>query len=422
MRDYLAGRLDRPTHEAIDDHLDACTLCQSTADGLDAAVDSSFPGLTPAPWRDATAGFRVSSAGGSRQGVGRRPVLRGAAEAGPAAGTVLGNYVLLEPIGGGGMGRVFKARHRLMNRLAAVKVLSQELFRSEAARRRFRREVEAAARLTHPHIVAAYDAGEADGRDFLVMEYVEGPNLSELVKRDGPLSVDKALTYLAQAASGLAYAHAAGIVHRDVKPANLLVDAAGEVKVLDMGLARLPLSDMETGDPGLTASGVVMGTAAFMAPEQAADTRRADERSDVYSLGCCLCFLLTGRPPYDGRTPMEVLFAHREQPIPKLREARPDCPAAVDALFRAMIAKRPEDRPASMTAVLRANSMWLSRSKASRRRRWPWFVAACVLAASLAALPFLHPGGTAAVAPKPPADAPPAPAPPSQRRPTRTSS
>ena len=183
------------------------------------------------------------------------------------------------------------------------------------------------------------------------MEYVEGQNLSELVKRDGPLPVEQALAYLTEAARGLAFAHAAGVVHRDVKPANLLVDAGGVVKVLDMGLARLPLYGKDAGNGGLTSSGVVMGTAAFMAPEQAADTHRADERSDVYSLGCCLYFLLTGWPPYEGRTPMEILFAHREQPIPSLRKARPDCPPRVDALFRAMIAKRPEDRPASMTAV-----------------------------------------------------------------------
>ncbi len=399
LRDYLAGRLDRPTHVAVDEHLDACTLCQSTTDALEAAVDASFPGLKPAPGETRPLDpallplvDRVKALGAGLPAAGGDP--------GPAVGTVLGNYVLLEPLGGGGMGRVFKARHQLMKRLVAVKVLSPELFRSEGARARFRREVEAAARLTHPNVVAAYDAGEADGRDFLVMEYVEGSNLSDRVKRDGPLPVDGALAYIAQAARGLAYAHAAGVVHRDVKPANLLVDVAGAVKVLDMGLARLPLSDEGPADPGLTSTGVVMGTAAFMAPEQAADTRRADERSDVYSLGCCLCYLLTGRPPYDGPTPMEVLFAHREQPIPKIRDGRPECPAAVDALFRAMVAKQPEDRPASMTAVLtRLDALTPAPVRPGRRRKWPWIAAACVLAtaAVLAAWPWLHPGSVAPV-------------------------
>ncbi len=399
LKAYLAGRLDRPTHEAVDEHLDACTLCQSTTDALEAAVDSSFPGLTPPP--GPTRSFDPSLLALVERvkafGAGLSPA-NGAA--GPAVGTVLGNYLLLEALGEGGMGRVFTARHRLMKRLVAVKVLAPELFRSAGARARFRREVEAAARLMHPHVVAAYDAGEADGRDFLVMEYVEGPNLSERVKRDGPLPVDRALAFIGQAARGLAYAHAAGVVHRDVKPANLLVDAAGVVKVLDMGLARLPLTGDAAADPGLTSTGVVMGTAAFMAPEQAADTRRADERSDVYSLGCCLYYLLTGRPPYDGCTPMEVLFAHREQPIPNLRDARPDCPVAVNALFRAMASKRPEDRPASMTAVLTRLDALALKPARRRRRIWPWLAAACLLmtAAALVAWPWLRP---APIAPTP---------------------
>ena len=357
LKAYLTGRLDRETHGAVDDHLDGCPACQSTADGMEGVFDGSFAGLRPGsavePLAEDPALRRLvecvkAFGAGASTSNGALP------QSSPTelAGEVLGNYLLMEPVGAGGMGRVYKARHRLMNRLVALKVLAPELLRSAAAKARFRREVETAARLTHPNIVAAYDAGEAAGRDFLVMEYVEGQNLSDLVKRDGPLPVGRALAYLAQAARGLAFAHAAGVVHRDVKPANLLVDAAGAVKVLDMGLARLPLSGEGEGEGGLTSSGVVMGTAAFMAPEQADDTHRADERSDVYSLGCCLFYLLTGRPPYEGRTPMAILLAHRERPIPSLRQARPDCPAAGDALFRRMIARRPADRPASMTAVL----------------------------------------------------------------------
>jgi serine/threonine protein kinase len=412
LRDYLGGRLDRGTHEAIDDHLDACTACTSTADGLEHVVHASFPclnGPAPADARPTDASFRQLVDRAKALGAGLPPAN---GEAGPGEGTVLGNYVLMEPIGGGGMGRVFKARHRLMKRLVAVKVLSPDLFRSAGARARFRREVEAAARLTHPHIVAAYDAGEEAGRDFLVMEYVEGHNLSDMVKREGPLPVGRALDYITQAARGLAYAHAAGVVHRDVKPANLLVDASGALKVLDMGLARVPLSDEVGGDPSLTSTGVVMGTAAFMAPEQAADTRRADERSDIYSLGCCLYFLVAGRPPYDGQTPMDILFAHREQPIPSLSRAAPSCPAALDALFRSMVAKAREDRPASMAAVLaELDAAARLTPRVRRRRTAQWIVAACALAvaASLAAVVFLHPAGAPAPTTPPKADDPPAP-------------
>src|SRR5262249_40713796 len=146
--------------------------------------------------------------------------------------------------------------------------------------------------LTHPNLVTAYDAGEDRGRDFLVMEYVEGRNLSELVRQNGPLTVELALRCTLQAARGLEHAHDAGIVHRDVKPANLMLAGDG-VKVLDLGLARVGVSIEGNGDGDLTAKGVIMGTAAYMAPEQAADTQRADARADVYSLGCTLFYLLT---------------------------------------------------------------------------------------------------------------------------------
>src|SRR5260370_11311900 len=170
-----------------------------------------------------------------------------------------------------------------MNRVVALKVLAPELLRSPDARARFQREVEAAARVTSPHVVAAYDAGETDGHDFLVMEFVEGGNLADLVKREGPLPVERALEYVLQAARGLVHAHAAGIVHRDVKPANLLLDPQGTVKVLDLGLARA-LIDADRRAGHLTSASAAMGTPAYMAPEQAADARAADARADVYGI------------------------------------------------------------------------------------------------------------------------------------------
>ena len=305
---------------------------------------------------------------------------------GPAVPRSLGHYQLTDLLGTGGMGQVYKAEHRLMKRTVAVKLLAADLFRSETARARFRREVELAGRVASPHVVAALDAGEVEGFTFLVMEYVEGRNLAEVVKKDGPRPLRQALEYLRQAARGLADAHAAGIVHRDVKPSNLIVNEHGVVKLLDLGLAQATL-ESSAESPDLTGRQAVMGTAAYIAPEQAADIRRADARSDIYSLGCTLFFLLTGRPPFEGETVMEVLFAHREQPMPSLRQARPDCPPALETLFRKMTARRPEDRPAAMTAVVAEVDRLLGAPVPLRRRFGFVAVAAGLLLTAAALLP-----------------------------------
>ncbi|MBY0525424.1 MAG: serine/threonine protein kinase [Gemmataceae bacterium] len=275
---------------------------------------------------------------------------------GKVKGLVLGHYVILDKLGQGGMGMVFKARHRQLNRIVALKVLPPAVGKDPAAVKRFEREVRAASQLNHPHIVAAQDADQADGIHFLVMDYIDGSDLSQLVKRQGPLSVSLALACILQAGRGLAAAHAAGITHRDIKPGNLLIDAKGTVKVLDLGLARFDTgntaSPQTTSSDDLTRTGSILGTTDYMAPEQAVNTKRADHRADIYSLGCTLFYLLTGRSMYGGETSMERLLAHREQPIPSLRQARSDVPAVLDTVFQRMVAKRPEDRYASMTAVL----------------------------------------------------------------------
>ena len=266
---------------------------------------------------------------------------------------VYGTYVVLDKLGQGGMGTVFKAEHRRMKRIVALKVMSPAGMKSADAVKRFHREVEAAAKLTHPHIVAALDADEARGVHFLVMEYVEGNDLAALVKKTGPIPVDKAVQYITQAARGLAHAHQEGVVHRDIKPANLLLDKSGTVKILDMGLARLTDSGTGQAAEGLTQSGSVMGTVDYMSPEQALDTKHADAKSDIYSLGCSLYYLLTGQSVYSGDTLMKKLLAHREQPVPSLRDARPDAPESLAAMFRKFIAKKPEERYASMVDVIR---------------------------------------------------------------------
>lgn len=281
--------------------------------------------------------------------------LRPAARAGQGSSgrqTVLGNYLVLDKLGQGGMGQVFKARHRRMDRLVALKVLPPSLMQNPEAVRRFQREVKAAALLSHPNIVTAYDADEHQGVHFLVMEYVDGTDLATLIKLHGPLTPDQAVECVAQAARGLGFAHSRGVVHRDIKPANLLLDGAGTVKVLDMGLARFdeksPASSAAAEQSALTCVGMVMGTVDYMSPEQTLDARHADPRSDIYSLGCTLFYLLTGRPMFSGETTMQRLVAHREQPIPSLRAAAKGVSEQLEGVFERMVAKRPSDRYPSM--------------------------------------------------------------------------
>jgi serine/threonine protein kinase len=265
----------------------------------------------------------------------------------------LGNYLILDKIGQGGMGLVLKAEHRRMRRVVALKVLHARALASEAAVRRFHREVQAAARLIHPNIVTAFDADEYRGVHFLVMEYVEGTDLSTLVKLQGPLPLARALDYVVQAATGLAHAHQRGIVHRDIKPRNLLLSRDGIVKILDMGLARIDTST-PAGAAELTGSGQIMGTVDYMAPEQAVHPEQADERADIYSLGATLWYLVTGQHLYPGQTVLEKLIAHREQPIPSLGERVLGASPNLDDVLRKMLAKKPHKRYASMREVIAA--------------------------------------------------------------------
>jgi serine/threonine protein kinase/Leucine-rich repeat (LRR) protein len=268
---------------------------------------------------------------------------------GRAKSLILGNYTILDRIGAGGMGQVFKAEHRRMKRIVAVKMLPKNVTKDAAAVARFQREVEAAARLSHANIVAAYDADEADGVHFLAMEYVEGSDLSALVKKNGPFPPAKAVNYVLQAARGLEFAHAEGVVHRDIKPANLLLDKKGAVKILDMGLARIDSGGAVAAQAELTGTGAVLGTVDYMAPEQALSTKHADARADIYSLGCSLYYLLVGKAIYGGDTLMAKLLAHRESPIPALGAGVPE---QVEAVFQKMVAKTVEDRYQTMSQVV----------------------------------------------------------------------
>jgi WD40 repeat protein len=266
----------------------------------------------------------------------------------------LGPYVLLERLGEGGMGQVFKAIHAVLRRVVALKVVRKDRSRDPELLRRFEREVRAAGILSHPNIVLATDAALDRGACFLVMEFVEGRDLVRVVREQGPLPHGLACDCVVQAALGLQHAHERGLVHRDIKPGNLLLDTSGVLKVLDLGLARILGAQTELITQ-LTGEGAVMGTPDYMAPEQAEEPHTVDIRADVYSLGCTLYFLLSGRVPFPGGTAMQKMRRHQTAEPDPLEAMRPDVPAALLAVLRRMMAKRPEDRystPAEVATAL----------------------------------------------------------------------
>lgn len=267
---------------------------------------------------------------------------------------VLGNYTVLNRLGEGGMGEVYKAIHRRMRRVVAIKVIRKKLATKQFVER-FRREIQAAARLTHPNAISAYDADECELGDFLVMEYVEGADLRRIVEKTGPLSVKDAIDAVRQAARALAYAHQHGLVHRDVKPANLMRDLTGCIKVADLGLARLAEEDDDPmQETSITAEGLMAGTIDYMAPEQGVDADGVDGRADIYSLGCTLFYLLTGRPVFETKAPVKRLLAHRIDPPPKLHQVNPQASPELDAIFQRAVAKQPDQRYATMDQLIDA--------------------------------------------------------------------
>ena len=333
---------------------------------------------------------------------------------------VLGSYVLLERLGSGGMGQVFKARHRGMNRVVALKVIRREVLSDAEGVGRFEREMQLVSQLDHPNVVRGYDAGPAGDTLFLAMEFIEGSDLGKLVKQGGPLPVMQACEYIRQAALGLAHVHERGLVHRDIKPHNLIVSLReGLVKLADLGLARLPrgyqgeltaaLTSGGTGTGTLTPqNAVLMGTADFLAPEQAMDFHNADIRADIYSLGCTFHYLLTGQPPFADGNLAQKVARHLQAEPPRIEQLRPDVPPALAETLRKMMAKRPEDRyqtPAEVAQQLqalvtsrparsvRSSQALLLGPGPGRRRAWLLAVAACVLGAALAFLRF-GPGRT----------------------------
>jgi len=296
--------------------------------------------------------------------------------AGKADQLVLGTYLILDRIGQGASGEVFKARHQTMKRIVALKVLRKDVQTDVDIVGRFYREIEVASQLSHPNIVHALDAGPIGNQLVLALEYVDGIDLNRLVKDGGRLAIDQACDYIRQAACGLGHAHEKGLIHRDIKPSNLLVARAmspsssgeidlnaqtrgyGLVKLLDLGLARLaePPKTSATRNLTVLAGGqMLMGTPDYMAPEQALDFHGADIRSDIYSLGCTFYFLLAGEPPFAGVPLHQKLLKHQQTEPPPIEQRREDLPSGIPAILKMMLAKRPADRyqtPAEVSAAL----------------------------------------------------------------------
>jgi WD40 repeat protein/serine/threonine protein kinase len=357
---YASGQLAEDRRAAVERHLSSCPVCRMLTER------SAAESVRSGPTVERNAGLPVPLA---------LPV--GAV---PAALLALSKYQVLRLLGAGGMGTVYLADHRVMNRRVALKVIHARFTSNPTAVERFHREIQAASRLQHPNIVTAHDADQAGDVHFLVMEFVEGRTLAAHLREQGPLPIREACDYARQTALGLQHAHEKGMVHRDIKPDNLMLSPAGPdrgyvVKILDFGLARLgtpaetnaatcPAADAKPGfDPAdvehvnkengtstepetdLTAAGVVMGTPDYMAPEQGADSRTADIRADIYSLGCTLYRMLTGKAPFAGRAGLvEKVRRHREEQARPLRELRPEVPAALAAVVEKMLAKDPTAR------------------------------------------------------------------------------
>ena len=271
-------------------------------------------------------------------------------------GYFLGKYKLLGFLGSGGMSSVYLAEHTMMRRKQAIKVLPKKRLGDASYLDRFRLEALATAALDHPNIVRAYDIDNEGDVHYLVMEYVAGRDLQAVVNSSGPLDFRDAANYVAQAAHGLQHAHDAGLIHRDVKPANLLLEATGRIKILDLGLALFS----RDGEASLTLlhNENVLGTADYLAPEQALSSHDVDSRADVYSLGCTLYYLLTGHPPFPEGTLAQRIAKHQSKMPPDIRQDRADCPPGIVSICFKMIQKDPKYRYQTMREVAEALEAW----------------------------------------------------------------
>jgi predicted Ser/Thr protein kinase len=248
-----------------------------------------------------------------------------------------GRYEVETTLGEGGMARVYRGTDRILGRTVAIKVLSRKYAGDDSFVTRFRREAQAAAGLNHPHVVSVFDTGDDEDQHYIVMEYVEGDTLADVLRREGRLPPERATAIAADVATALEGAHEKGLVHRDVKPGNVMIDREGRVKVMDFGIARAAADDT------LTQTGIVLGTASYLSPEQAQGLP-VDARSDIYSLGCVLYEMLAGRPPFVADTPVSIAYKHVHEDARPPSEVEPSVPAALDAVVLRALAKDPEER------------------------------------------------------------------------------
>jgi serine/threonine protein kinase len=355
---FHVGTLVDDRSEALIEHISTCPGCQATLETLGTAGDALLERLrSPAPCDPYEEEPDCQEAVATIQAMAETTLTVAARPPVPAPATPsrLGEYEVLEKLGEGGMGAVYKARHTRLDRMAALKVLPKERTVSPDAVARFEREMKAVGRLSHANIVQAHDARDIEGTTVLVMEYVEGKDLSLLVQEAGALPIADACELLRQAALGLQYAHEHGLVHRDIKPSNLMLTHEGRVKILDLGLALLRTE--QTGGEEITAAGQVMGTADYLAPEQVTDSHQVDIRADIYSLGCTLYKLLSGRAPFGhlaARGAMAKMLAHVQEPPLPIRSLRADVPEALAAVLGRMLAKAPAERFATPGEVAEA--------------------------------------------------------------------
>jgi eukaryotic-like serine/threonine-protein kinase len=346
---FLNGQLTDVEQTALAHHIDGCDTCCQL---LRVIPDDAFVARLRAANTPTNVGVDDAPSVSPRE----RPLPRELLEH--------PRYKIGRFLGAGGMGAVYQAEHRLMDRVVALKIIHHDLSRHPRVVERFRQEVKAAARLSHPNIVTAFDAEQAGDVHFLVMEFVDGMSLSQLVAKKGPLDIPYACTFARQAARGLQHAFEAGMVHRDIKPHNLMLTRKGQVKILDFGLARLASETREelglpigVDRPDLTRIGDVMGTPEFMAPEQITDASGADIRADIYSLGCTLYYLLTGKAPFTGATTLAVMLAKQNGTPRPIGQLRDDLPTDLVAAINKMMAKSPAQRlqtPAEVFKVLGA--------------------------------------------------------------------